>query len=346
MPVDLKAVTRRSVLTAIAAAPLAAGMRASVRAQSPTSIAPAPPKPKPAVPSADFPFESKVVDVFGSPMHYVESGQGDPVLFVHGIPTSVYLWRNVLPFVAASGRRAIAVDNIGFGKSGKPDITYSWLELARYLEGFIVKLGLTNVTLVMHDLGGAIGLHYAWRNPANVKAFAYLEGALPPAYPRVSFASFGATEALFRRLRDPVTGRKMLIDDNFWVETFLPASVMRDLTPAEFAAYRAPFATVAARKSIYDMVQSLPIEGKPEPEWNAYAAMAAYWQANEQPKLVMYATPGRVTPQAGVDWAIANLKNVESSWVGYGIHFLQEDNPEGIGRAIVEWLRRRVSKSA
>ena len=343
-PAHAPHLSRRALIAASLAgtAGLAAlGATREAHAQTATA-SPAPSKAKPPIPSAVFPFESKFTDVLGSKMHYIDIGSGDPVIFVHGIPTSSYLWRNVVPFVAP-GRRVIAVDNIGYGKSDKPAINYGWIELSEYLEAFIKKLNLNNVTLVMHDLGGALGLHYAWKNPQNVKAMAYLEAAVPPAYPRVSFASFGPTELLFRQLRDPVSGRKLLMEDNFWVENFLPASIMRDLAPAEMETYRAPFKTVESRKAIFDMVQSFPIEGKPEREWTTYAEMVKWWKTNTLPKLVMYGSPSRVTPRAGVDWAVENLKNVDVAWVGHGIHFLQEDNPEGIGRAIAEWLRRQLN---
>jgi haloalkane dehalogenase len=285
---------RRELLCGALALLAARGAPAQGAASGP---APSPPaKPAPPVPSADFGFESRFVDVLGSRMHYVEAGQGEPVLFLHGIPTSAYLWRNVLPFVAGPAVRAIAVDHIGYGRSDQPAaLTFSWLELARHLEGFIQALGLRRVTLVAHDLGGAIGLHWASKHPGNVRAFAYLEAALPPAYPRADFQSFGASEALFRRLRDPVVGRHLLVDENFWIETFLPASVMRTLSAAEMAAYREPFLKPESRRAIYDMVQSLPIAGQPAAEWAAYEAMARWWRASELPKLVMYGSPSRVT---------------------------------------------------
>jgi haloalkane dehalogenase len=329
---------------------IAASSGALAQAPAPPAAAPASPSPgkakAPAIPAA-FPYESHYAEVLGSRMHYVEVGTGAPIVLLHGIPTSSYLWRNTIPFMAGSGRRVIALDNLGFGRSDKPaGVAFGWLELARHLEGFVQALNLRDVTFVMHDLGGALGLDYAWRNPANVRGLAYLEAALPPAYPRASFASFGPSEALFRRLRDPIQGRRMLMEENWWVETFLPASSIRDLEPEEMAAYRAPFATVEARRPIYDMVQSLPIEGQPVAEWAAFAEMVSWWRTAPQPKLVMYGSPGRVTPRAGADWALANLKNVETAWVGPGIHYIQEDSPEGVGRAVSEWFRRRFEKPA
>jgi haloalkane dehalogenase len=297
-------------------------------------------KAKPPAISAAFEYESKYVNVKGSRMHYVELGSGAPIVFVHGIPTSSYLWRNVLPFVAEPGRRIIAVDNIGYGKSGKPDIHYGLIEQAEYLEGFIKELGLSNVTLVLHDLGGAFGLHYAWRNPSNVKAIAYLEAAVPPIYPRAAYSSFGPLEPLFRDFRDPVKGKQLLVDENYWIERILPASVMRDLSAQELAAYREPFAEPASRRAILDLVQTLPIAGEPKREWAAFESITAWWKETNIPKLVMYSTPSRVINKQSADWAVANLKNVETAFVGHSIHYLQEDQPEAVGRATSEWIRR------
>ncbi len=128
---------------------------------------------------ADFSFESRYVEVHGSKIHYVDQGSGDPVLFLHGQPTSSYLWRNVIPHVSPVAR-AIAMDNIGFGKSDKPDIEYRFVDHVKYVEGFIEALGLKNVTLVIHDWGSALGFHYAMRNESNVKGIAFMEALLMP----------------------------------------------------------------------------------------------------------------------------------------------------------------------
>ena len=129
--------------------------------------------------SADFPFESRYVEVHGSKIHYVEEGSGDPVLFLHGQPTSSYLWRNVIPHVSTLAR-AIAMDNIGFSRSDKPDIEYRFVDHVKYVEGFIEVTGLKNVTLVIHDWGSALGFHYAMRNESNVKGLAFMEALLMP----------------------------------------------------------------------------------------------------------------------------------------------------------------------
>jgi haloalkane dehalogenase len=305
-----------------------------------SQVAMAQAKPKPPNISAAFEYESKYINVKGSRMHYVEVGSGTPIVFVHGIPTSSYLWRNVLPFVAQPGRRLIAVDNIGYGKSDKPDIHYGLIEQAEYLEEFIKALGLKDTILVLHDLGGAFGLHYAWRNPLNVKAIAYLEAAVPPIYPRATYNSFGPLEPLFRDFRDPVKGKQLLVDQNYWIEKILPVSVMRDLNVQELAAYHEPFKEPASRRAILDLVQTLPIAGEPKREWASFESISAWWKETSMPKLVMYSTPSRVITKQSADWAVANLKNVETAFVGYGIHYLQEDQPEAVGRATSEWIRR------
>ena len=129
--------------------------------------------------SADFPYTSHYVDVHGSQIHYVEEGSGDPILFLHGNPTSSYLWRNIMPHLHAHGR-CIAMDLIGMGKSDKPDLEYSFFDHVKHVEGFIEKLGLKNITLVIHDWGSALGFHYAMRNEANIKALAFMEAIMMP----------------------------------------------------------------------------------------------------------------------------------------------------------------------
>lgn len=306
-------------------------------------LAQVPSKPQLSKISSEFPYESKFVKVLGSRLHYVERGNGDPILFLHGIPTSSYLWRNVIPWVEGDGRRVIAVDLIGFGKSDKPDINYGFFNQARYLEAFIAALDLKNVTLVVHDWGAGLGQYYAWRHLENVKAIAYMEAALPPVYPRESYASFGPIEETFRSFRDPQKGPKLLIDQNFFVERIIPSSVLRDLSPTEMEAYRKPFATRQSRQPIYDLIQTIPIEGQPNDTWKVFEEMAAWWRGAEIPKLVIYASPGRLTPPKLAQWAVENLKNVETAFIGYSTHFLQEDNPEAIGRAISDWYRRLPS---
>ncbi len=135
--------------------------------------------------SVKFPYESKYVEILGSKMHYIDQGEGDVFLFLHGNPTSSYLWRNVMRYVAPKGR-IVAVDNIGFGKSDKPDVDYTFQTHARYIEEFIDTLKLKNVILVVHDWGSALGLDYAAGHTDNVKGVVFMEAIIPPAFPMKS----------------------------------------------------------------------------------------------------------------------------------------------------------------
>ncbi len=283
-------------------------------------------------------LDKRFVELPGAEMAYVELGDPDgrPILFLHGIPTSSYLWRNILPLVEGQGRRLIAVDLIGFGDSRGEG--YGVAEQARHLANFVNRLDLEGVTLVTHDWGAGIGLLWAATHPERLRAFAAIEGALPPVYPRPDLASFGKAAPLFTRMRDPETGPKAILEENIWLETILPASVLEPLSQDALDAYHAPFPTPESRRPILDMTMSLPIGGRPAGVAAAYEAAAAWWRETEVPKLVLYATPGRLQPKALAGWASENLKNVATQEIGPGIHFIQEDSPSGIGEALDAWL--------
>src|SRR5579864_146670 len=122
-------------------------------------------------------YPSKYVNVLGSNMHYVETGEGDPILFLHGIPTSSYLWRNIIPWLATLGR-CFAPDLIGMGRSDKPDIQYSVFDHIKYIDAFIQRLKLEKITLIMHGWGSVIGFNYAMRNEKNCKGLVFYEAFL------------------------------------------------------------------------------------------------------------------------------------------------------------------------
>ena len=208
--------------------------------------------------SATFPFESRFIEVEGSEIRYVEEGTGDPILFLHGNPTSSYLWRNIIPYAAEIGR-AIAPDLIGMGKSGKPDIEYRF-DHVRYIEGFIEALGLQNITFVIHDWGSGLGFHYATRHEGNTKGVAFLEAILPipswDAFPE-------AGRDLFKSFRTKDVGEDLLIDKNMFVENALPNFVVRPLTDEEMDHYREPYREEASRKPVWRWPNELPIEGEP-----------------------------------------------------------------------------------
>ena len=300
--------------------------------------------PRPVV-SSDFPYASQFVSVWDSNMHYVEVGEGDPILFLHGNPTSSYLWRNVLPFIEPYGR-SIAVDLIGMGKSDKPDINYTFFDHYRYIEGFIDALELKNITLVVHDWGGAIGFNYARLNPGNVKSIAFMESVLPPVFPADSMDELPEPLSdLFTLLRDPVIGPGLIIEQNFFVEEVLPGSINRPMTDAEMSVYRAPYPDEASRFPIWVWPNEVPIENEPESTTRALSKIKRFMTDTRLPMLLLYASPGGIVSEDVVSWYKVNIKNIETQFVGQAFHYLQEDQPEAIGRAIADWLRRLERRS-
>lgn len=279
------------------------------------------------------------VPVLDSTMTYLETGAGDPVLFLHGNPTSSYLWRNVLPHVAAT-RRAIAVDLIGMGGSGKPDIAYSFADHARYLEAFIDALGLHRLVLVGHDWGAALAWDFAERHPERVAGLAFMEGVLPPAFPLPSYEAMGPAAAALRALRDPEQGAKLVFEQNMFVEQMLPGFVDRPLGDRAMAAYRAPYIDPQDRLPTLQWPRELPIEGVPARNVAVMERIAAFMAAVSMPTLLLYAEPGVATPAASVDWYRATVPGIETAFVGRGLHFIQEDHPRAIGLEIADWLRR------
>ncbi len=287
--------------------------------------------------SADYPYAPHFVNVAGSRIHYVEQGEGEPILMLHGNPTSSYLWRNVIPFVSPVGR-VIAMDLIGFGESDKPKIDYTLQDHYRYVEGFIAALGLKNVTLVIHDWGSVLGLEYARQHPDNVKAIAMMEAIIPPAFPMPSVDALGD---LFRQFRDPEKGRELLIDQNVFIEQILAdATITRKMTTAEMDHYRAPFIDPASRLPIYVWPNELPIGGEPARNVQAVQQIGEWLKQSGVPKLLLYARPGAIVSPESALWMQQNYRNLDAVFVGYGRHYIQEDQPESIGRNIAMWYRR------
>lgn len=291
--------------------------------------------------SADFPFQKKNVSIDGAKMAYVDEGAGQPVLFLHGNPTSSYLWRNIIPYVTG-GYRAIAPDLIGMGDSDKPDIGYRFQDHAAYIDGFIDALGLKDLVLVIHDWGSAIGMRYARMNEGNVSALAFMEAIVPPSMPAPSYEAMGPQMGdLFRNLRTPGIGEKMVLEDNFFVEEILPKmGVRRPLSRAEMAAYRAPYPTPESRLPTLQWPREIPIGGEPAFATAEIVKNGEWLALSRIPKLLFYAEPGALMPKPVVDFMTANVSNLETRFLGAGVHFLQEDHPHLIGQGLADWLRR------
>ena len=294
--------------------------------------------PAPVV-SEDLTIERKSTQVLGSSMSYLEQGTGKPVLYIHGNPTSAYLWRNIIPYTSDT-HRSIAVDLIGMGRSGKPDIDYTYLSHYRYLSAFIDKLDLNEITLVAHDWGAALAWDYARQNPNRVERIAFMEGVLPPTFPIADIAAMGETGQVLSALRNPEQGREMVIEENMFVESLLPGFVNRPLGEAAMTEYRAPYLKKKDRLPTLQWPRELPIEGQPASTIAVMEEILSFMRATEMPTLFLYVDPGVVGPVAFADWYATNLKNVETAYVGQGFHFIQEDQPDAIGRAVSDWLRR------
>ena len=294
--------------------------------------------PQPVV-SEELTIERKMVEVLDSEMSYLEQGNGSAVLYIHGNPTSAYLWRNIMPYTSDT-HRSIAVDLIGMGQSGKPKIGYSYQDHYAYLAAFIDALDLQRVTLVAHDWGAALAWDYARQNPKRVKRIAFMEGVLPPSFPINDISVMGETGQALSALRDEKQGRELVIEGNMFVEQMLPGFVNRPLGETAMGHYRAPYLVKQDRLPTLQWPRELPIEGHPETTTKVMAEIEAFMSKTKMPTLFLYGAPGVVGPPAVADWYTENIKDVETAYVGQGLHFIQEDQPDAIGRAISDWLRR------
>jgi haloalkane dehalogenase len=288
---------------------------------------------EPGVSAAD-PYERRRVKVLDSDMVYVDVGQGDPIVFLHGNPTSSYLWRNVIPHVTGQGR-CLAPDLIGMGDSGKaPGGSYRLVDHARYLDAWFDALGLSRqVTLVVHDWGSALGFHWAARYPERVKALVYMEAIVRP----LTWAEWpDNARGIFRSMRSPA-GEAIILEKNVFVERILPGSVLRPLGEEEMGVYRRPWLTPGeSRRPMLTWPRELPIEGEP-PDVVAIVESYERWlAATTTPKLFVNAEPGSILvgAQRELCRSWANQREVTVR----GIHFVQEDSPAEIGQVLARFL--------
>ncbi len=286
--------------------------------------------------SAEFPFESRYVEVLGSRMHYVDEGEGEPILFLHGNPTSSYLWRNIIPFVT-DDYRAIAVDLIGMGKSAKPDLDYTYQDHKRYLDAFIDALDLSDITLVIHDWGSVLGFDYAVEHDDNVVGIAFMEAIIPPRFPSVQ--PMGGALGRFRS----EAGEELILEQNQFVEQILAGSVIRGLTDEEMAYYRAPYPTPESRLPTLQWPRELPAAGEPARNVEVVTRIGGWMRATDIPMLFLWARPGALNNEAFAEAMVETVENIQTTFVGAGRHYIQEDQPEMIGRSIADW-RRRIGK--
>ena len=288
--------------------------------------------------SANDPYERKRVSVLDSEMAYVDTGSGDPVVFLHGNPTSSYLWRNIIAEVEG-GARCLAPDLIGMGDSGKnPAGSYRFVDHARYMDAWFDALGLDqrskNVTLVIHDWGSALGFHWAHRHQDSIKALVYMEAIVCP----LTWETFPeAARKVFQGFRSPA-GEELVLQHNVFVERVLPGSVVRTLTEEEMAVYRKPFTEPGeSRRPTLTWPRQIPIEGEPADVVEIVEQYGQWLSTSAIPKLFVNADPGAILagPQREYCRAWPNQKEITVK----GSHFIQEDAPQEIGQAIVDFLQ-------
>lgn len=276
------------------------------------------------------------VPVLDSTMAYREAGSPDlpTVLFLHGNPTSSYLWRNIMPLVAPVAH-CIAPDLIGFGQSGKPDIEYRVFDHVRYLDAFLDSLGITSAYFVAHDWGTVLAFHLAARKPEFVRGLAFMEFIRPmPTWNDFPAAAVDT----FKKVRTPGVGEKMIFDENAFVEQVLPGAIVRKLTEAEMAVYRAPFSTRESRRPTWRFPNELPIEREPGDLYSIVEEAHRALAQSSYPKLLFVGEPGGLVTPAFAESFANGLKNCKVVHIGPGIHYLQEDNPTAIGSRIHDWL--------
>jgi haloalkane dehalogenase len=289
------------------------------------------------------------LSVLDSEMAYREAGPSDaPVaLFLHGNPTSSFIWRNIIPLVAKVAH-CIAPDLIGFGQSGKPDIAYRVEDHARYLDAFIAKAGIGSAYLVVQDWGTALAFLLAERRPDFVRGLAFMEFIrLFPTWE--AFLRGSKAREIFRKFRTPGEGEQLILEENVFVERVLPGGMRRKLTDEEMAVYRAPFPTPQSRRPTWRFPNEIPIAGEPPDLYammeRAHAALAV----STYPKLLFSADPGALVSPALAEEFAGKLKDCRLVKLGDGVHFLQEDHPETIGRSVAEFIAEvegRAGKTA
>jgi len=289
-------------------------------------------------------YTKQYKSIHGKQMAYIDEGEGDPIVFLHGNPTSSYLWRNIMPYLEGKGR-LIAPDLIGMGDSEKLDNStaesYTYVEQRKYLFSLLESLGVTeNVTLVIHDWGSGLGFHWAHQNADAVKGIAFMEAIIAPVPSWDAFPE--RARETFQAFRSPA-GEKMVLTNNVFVEQVLPGSILRKLSDTEMAEYKRPFLKPGEdRRPTLTWPRQVPIEGEPADVTQIVSDYSQWLAQTDIPKLFVNAEPGSLIGDAGREY-VRSWSNVTEVTVP-GLHFIQEDSPDLIGQAIESWLTQ-VDKS-
>lgn len=292
---------------------------------------------------ATFPFTSNYIDVSDTTIHFIDvidKIESDATfLFIHGNPTSSYIWRNIIPYLIPLGR-CIALDLVGFGKSGKPNIDFTFQDHIKYVNGFINKLELKNIVLVVHDWGGAIGFNYAMNNPKNVRGIVFMETFCKPMeWDKLNFLA----RWIFKKFRNPVKGQKWNGKYNLFLRFILPISIIRKLSKEERNIYFEPFKKLENRRPIIKFPQELPFKNENTPNNKIATDYYEFLKRSEIPKLLLYAKPGVQIREKEVELYKSEFPKLTTTFIGKGKHYIQEDQPDNIGEAIAQWYVKKFN---
>lgn len=285
-------------------------------------------------PTDDFRFESKYVEVLGSQMHYIDVGEGRPIVFLHGNPMSNYLWRNIIPHLQGSAR-CIAPDLIGMGKSDHPDIAYTYDDQYRYLCAFLDQMDLgDDVTLVIHDWGSGLGFRWAADHPERIRGIAFMEAMIrvmsiqdmPPQL-----------RVMFPLMRTRFFGWLMVGVMNLFLRVMIKDLTHAELSEQALAHYRAHYPTVACRRAVAQWPREVPLDGKPAANFAIQQNFLRWLAETEIPKLMLYGDQGVAIQAEEIRWCQQELSNIRVVDLGPGKHFLQETHPERIGQELACW---------
>ncbi|MDP3491968.1 MAG: haloalkane dehalogenase [Hyphomonadaceae bacterium] len=284
-------------------------------------------------------FMQKFCEVRGKRLAYLEAGSGAPIVLLHGNPTSSYLWRDVIPYLAQSGR-VIAPDLIGHGDSDKLPASdgpgrYSFEVAYDYLSDMLDALGVTsNVTLVLHDWGSALGFHWAYRHQDRVRAIAYMEGIVRPLLSWDEWPE--KARGIFQGFRS-AKGEDLILKRNIFIEAVLPGSIIRKLSEEEMAHYRAPFLREEDRQPTLNWPRQIPVAGEPANIVALVEQYADWLKDSPLPKLFINAEPGSILVGAQREFCRSWPNQTEVTVKG--VHFIQEDSADDIGRSVAVWLK-------
>ena len=286
---------------------------------------------------SDEELEKKNIKVHGKNMAYVEKGEGDPIIFQHGNPTSSYLWRNIIPYLENQGR-CIAIDLIGMGDSDKltdeGNNTYSYNVQKKYFDACMEELEINkNITFVIHDWGSALGFNWAYEHQQDIKGICYMEAIVK----NITWDDWPKdAKSIFQGFRSDA-GENLILKKNLFIEGILPNAIIRNLTESEMSVYRRPFIKEIDRRPTLDWPRQIPINNEPKDVCKIVEDYSSWMSINEIPKLFINADPGSILTGKQREFC-RKWKNQQELTVK-GNHFIQEDSPEEIGEAISNWYR-------